>query len=138
MSRTYNADLLKIMTLFESVTRTSIKDCFIDDNSLLTFVVDTAYIGKAIGKHASNVKRLEELLKRKIKIIAYSPAVAEFVSNLIYPAVADVEVEGNTVIVKAKDMRDKAFLIGRNQSTIKNNLNIVKKYFKDVEHIKVM
>ncbi len=54
---TYNADLLKIMSLFEKITRTRIKDCFIDNNSLLTFVVPDFQIGKAVGKNAVNVKK---------------------------------------------------------------------------------
>ena len=35
---TYDANLLKIMTLFETLTGTRLKDCFYDDNNLLTFV----------------------------------------------------------------------------------------------------
>ena len=135
----YNADLLKIMSLFETITRTGIKDCFIDDNSLLTFVVNDFEIGKAIGKNASNVKRLENMLKRKIKIVAFNSSPVQFVKNLIYP-LTDVEVEqqGNIILIKGHDTKTKGFLIGRDQSNIKNNINIMKKYFKEIETIKVI
>ncbi len=136
---TYNAELLKIMALFETVTRTGLKDCFIDDNNLLTFVVSDIEIGKAIGKNASNVKKIEELLKRKIKILSFNPSPVQFVKNLIYP-VSDVEVEqqDKTIIIKGHDGRTKGFLIGREQSNIKNMLGIVQKYFKDIENLKVI
>ena len=69
---TYNAELLKIMMLFERITRAKLKDAFYDNNSLLTFIVAENEIGKAIGKKAVNVKKLERLLKRKIKIVERS------------------------------------------------------------------
>lgn len=136
---TYNADLLKIMTLFETVTRTSLKDCFIDENSLLTFVVSEMEIGKAIGKNASNVKRLELMLKRKVKILAFNPEITQFIKNLIYPlSDVEIEVQDKKVMIKGHDTKTKAFLIGRDQSNLKNNLSIVKKYFKEIEAIKVV
>ncbi len=136
---TYNAELLKIMALFETITRTSLKDCFLDETKLLTFVVNDFEIGKAIGKNASNVKRLENMLKRKIKIVAFNSSPVQFVKNLIYP-LTDVEVEqqGNTILIKGHDTKTKGFLIGRDQSNIKNNINIIKKYFKEIETIKVI
>ena len=135
---TYNAELLKIMALFENITRTILKDCFIDNNSLLTFVVSDIEIGRAIGKNASNVKRLEALLKRKIKIVAFNPSPVQFVKNLIYPITVEVEQTGKTIMVKGQDMKTKAHLIGRNQSNIKNSLDIVQKYFKEIENIRVI
>ena len=134
----YNADLLKIMFLFEKITRTRLKDCFIDNNQLLTFVVPSFQIGKAVGKNAVNVKKLENLLKRKIKIVAFNPSAVLFIKNLIYPITAEVEKQNNVIIIKASDMKSRAFLIGRNQVNLKNNLKITKKYFKEIENIKVV
>lgn len=136
--RLYDALLLKTMTLFETVTRTRLKDCFIDNKQLLTFVVDELYIGKAIGKNAANVKRLENLLKRKIKIIAFNPSPIKFIKNLIYPINAEIDLQDQTIIIKGQDTKTKGMLIGRNQSNIKNNLEIVQKYFKDIQTIKVI
>jgi len=135
--RKYNADLLKIMALFETVTRTRLKDSFIDNNELLTFVVDQPYIGKAIGKNAVNIKKLEKLLKRKIKIVGYSQDPAQFVKNLIYPVSAEVLKQDKDIIIKSTDIKTKAYLIGRNQSNINNYTEITKKYFK-IEKIKVV
>jgi N utilization substance protein A len=136
---TYNAELLKIMTLFERVTNTAVKDCFYDENNLLTFVVNDVEIGKAIGKGAVNVRKLESLLKRKIKILAFNPSPVEFVKSLIYPVTnVVIKQEGNVIVIEGQDGKTKGFLIGRNQSTIKNNLDIVQKYFKEIENIKVI
>lgn len=138
MSRiVYNADDLKIMALFEKVAGTRLKDYFVDENSLMTFVVDEVNVGKAIGKQAANVRRLELMLKRKIKILGFNQDPKKFLKNLLYPLT--VEVEGDDVlIIKAQDSKTKAFAIGRNQSNIKNNLGIMNKYFKEIKEIKVM
>lgn len=131
--RKYNLELLKIMSLFEKVTRTRLKDCFFDDNDLLTFVVDAPYLGKAIGKRAANVKKLENLLKKKIKIVGFTDSPEKFVENLIYPIKAEVVKVDNLITIKGPDTKSKAILIGRNQSNLKNYKNIVNKYFKDIE-----
>ncbi len=134
----YDAQLLKLMTLFERVTRTHVKDAFYDNNELLTFVVPQKDIGKAIGKNASNVKKLKDMLKRNIKIVAFNSSPTKFVENLIYPIKARVEKQENTITIAGNDTKTKGILIGRNKSNIKNTEKIVKKYFKTIEEIKVI
>ncbi len=135
--RVYNAQDLKVMSLFEKIAGTKLKDYFTDENNLMTFVVEDNLVGKAIGKQASNVRKLEDMLKRKIKILGFNQDPKKFLKNLLYPL--QVEVEGDDVlIIKAQDSKTKAFAIGRNQSNIKNNLDIMNKYFKEIKEIKVM
>jgi len=134
----YNNEILKIMSLFEKITRTEIKDAFIDDNDLLTFIVKEGQLGKAIGKKAVNVKRIEDMLKRKIKILEFSPVMIKFIKNLIYPLKAEEIIqEGSIVIIKGPDTKTKGLLIGRNAKNLRNTEKIVKKYFP-LEEIKVI
>jgi N utilization substance protein A len=131
MSKTiYNADTLKIMTLFDSVTKSKLKDCFYDDNGMLTFIVEPNEIGKAIGRRAVNIRKLEGLLRKKIKIVEFHENPMEFIKNLLYP-LNDVEVseEEGKINLKAKGSQAKAMLIGRNGSNLKNTQGIVSKYF---------
>ncbi|MBN2422830.1 NusA-like transcription termination signal-binding factor [Candidatus Woesearchaeota archaeon] len=135
---TYNADLLKIMTLFESITKARLKDCFIDMNSLLTFVVYENEIGKAIGKKAVNVKKLERLLKRKIKIVEFNSDLIRFIRNLIIPLKVDeIQKEDELIMIKGADSRTKGLLIGKNSQNLKNLHNIVQKYFT-IKQIRVI
>src|SRR3989338_10556762 len=80
----YDAQLMKLMAFFESATRARLKDCFIDSNGILTFIVADS-IGLAIGKNGSTAKKLESALKRKIKIVAFSETLEEFLRNLLMP-----------------------------------------------------
>jgi transcription termination/antitermination protein NusA len=135
----YDASLIKTMSLFETATRTDLKDCFIDKNGLMLFVVDEALISKAIGRNGSNVRRVEQLLNRKIKIVGYTPDVIQFVKNIIYPLRAkDVQEQDGLIIISGPDMRTKALLIGKNSQNLKNNLSIIQRYFDSIKDLKVV
>ena len=61
----YDMSLMKFISVFETLTRTNAKDCYENKNGYLVFVVGPGQAGKAIGKNAANVKRLESMLKKK-------------------------------------------------------------------------
>ena len=135
----YNMDIIKYVNLFESITGAKLKDCIADSiaDNRLTFVVHEGEIGKAIGKNGSNAKRLENLIKKRIRIVEFSSNPENFVKNLIRPVSADVKQEGNIVIMIVHDSKSKGVLIGRDRSNLNMTKGIVKRYF-DVEDIKVM
>jgi len=134
----YDASLMKTMSVFETVTMTTLKDCFVDNNGLLIFVVNPTMISKAIGRNGQNVKKLERMLNRKIKIVEFNPSLTQFVRNLVYPLnVKDVEEEEGVVKIIGPDTRTKGLLIGKNSQNIKNYTQIVKRYF-DIKDMKVV
>ncbi len=126
------------MALFDSITHVPLKDCFEDVNHLLIFVVNYQNLGQAVGKKAIVVKKLEYILKRKIRIIGFHPDVKEFVKLLIYPLrVALVELHENVIILTEEDRKTKSLLIGRNAQNLRNTESIVQRYFPDIKEIKV-
>ena len=134
----YNMDLMKYMNFFESVTGTKLKDCFIDKNSLLVFVVQENEIGKAIGKSGSNIKRMEFNLKRKIKIVEFNPEITEFVRGLVMPIrVEGVQLNDGTLFIKGADAKTRGMLIGRESQNLKNFEEIIRRYF-DIKQLRVL
>ena len=134
----YTQELMGTMALFDRITHVQLKDCFEDSNHLLTFVVNYEDLGKAVGKKALFVKRLEELFKRKIKIVGFHPDVKEFVKYLIYPLrVSLVEVENEIMILQDEDRKTKSLLIGRNAQNLRNTESIIQRYFPEIKEIKV-
>jgi len=132
----YNIDIMKYMQLFENLTRAKLKDCIADDK--LIFIVEENEIGKAIGKGGSNVRRLEDLLKKKIKIAEFNPDIKQFIRNFIMPLQAkDITEENNIVTITGPDTKTKGLLIGREGKNLENLKDIVKRYFS-VEDIKVV
>ena len=132
----YDAQLMKVMSFFESRTRAKLKDC-LTLKDFIIFVVQPGQIGKAIGKKGSNVRMLEYSLKKRIKIVEFSDDAAVFISNLIYPLKAkDIKQQGSTVIIYCDDVKTKGLLIGRSSQNLRNTEKIVGRYF-GVEHIRV-
>jgi transcription termination/antitermination protein NusA len=135
----YNGETLKLMSLFESLTRTRLKDCFVDNSSMLTFIVVNGDIGKAIGKEASNVKKLESMLNRKIKIVEFNSEALGFIRNLVYPIRPRNVIEKEGIItIESPDSKSRGLLIGRNAQSLRNSEAIAKKYFPDIKEIKVI
>jgi N utilization substance protein A len=135
----YDVSLIKTMSLFETVSRTDLKDSFIDKNDLMVFVVEEQFMSRAIGKAGANVKRLESLLNRKIKILGFTPNLLQFVRNLLYPLqVGDISEQQGIITITGHDSRTKGLLIGKNSQNLKNNLSVIQRYFEDIKEIKVV
>ncbi len=134
----YDLSLMKFMSFFESLTNTKLKDCFVDKNEMLVFVVEENQIAKAIGKNGVNVKRIKERLNRKIKIVEFNPHLETFIANIIRPLIGkEIEVDDKIVTITGLDTKTKGLLIGRNGQNLRNYEEMVKRYF-DINEIKVI
>ena len=132
----YNIDLMKYMQLFENLTRAKLKDCIASEQ--LIFIVEENEIGKAIGKKGSNVKRLEGLLNKKIKIVEFNPNIRQFIRNFVMPLqVKEITEENGIITIVGPDTKTKGLLIGRERKNLENLKDIVKRYFQ-IEDIKVI
>lgn len=132
----FNNDIIKLMSLFTYVTDTSVKDC-IDSESRIIFIVDENQAGKAIGKKGANVRRLEEKLKKKVKIIEFSQDPVQFIKNIVYPnKVRDIACEDNVYTITAVDSFTRGMLIGRNAVNLREFESIVKRYY-EIKELKV-
>ena len=127
---------MKLITLFESITGAKVKDCIADEK--LIFIIEENEMGKAIGKNGINIKRMENMLKKKIKLVEFSSDVLQFVKNMIYPVeISDINQEDGILTIHGKDTSSKAMLIGRERQNINHLNGIVKRYF-DVKEIEVV
>lgn len=132
----YNIDAMKFMSLFESITRAKLRDCIISENSVI-FIVEENEIAKAIGKNAMNVRKLESLLKKKVKIVEFSDDLVKFMQNLAYPAKIKEAVHEDRILrLTAADSQSRGLLIGRGAAILRSYEAIVKRYF-DIDEIKV-
>lgn len=138
MKITFDANSMKLMNMFESITRARVKDCFENKNAIV-FVVEEGEIGKALGKNASNVKRIEGMLKKKIRVIEFNSDIARFVRNVIMPNKAnEIVYEEGIVTITPTDPQSRGYLIGRAAEVLRNNEEIVKRYFPELKEIKVL
>ena len=130
---------MKFMTIFERITHARLKDCFEDELSKqMIFIVLENEISKAIGKHGANIHRLENIFKKKVKIVEFSHDKLMFISNMLYPLkIKDIhEEEDGTVILAAADNRTRGYIIGRAAQNLRSLEGHVRRHF-NVKEIKV-
>ena len=119
-----------LSSLMEKMTKAKVKDCFTDEDGTIYFVVASGELGKAIGKGARNVKRLQQELQRRIRVIEHSNNVIEFVKNIIYPLrVQSIREEQDAVVIKDSNRKTKSALIGRGGKNLQLTNRAVKRFF---------
>ncbi len=129
MGITFDTETIRLVTLFENVTKATIKDCFVNDsNDIVFFIVDEGKIGLAIGKDGKSVRHVEKLIKKHIKVFEFSKDLAKFARNVIpYVNNLNVRNNGNEIIVEViVDKKNKAMVIGRDG----RNLELYRKLLK--------
>ena len=131
MARTLDMKFIRYINLFGKITKVGIQHCF-SYNSILIFVVPKISMSKALGEGGKNVKRLSEVLGKKVKIVPEPQGkedIEEFISAIVYPVkFKGTEIEDDKVTINA-GMQSKAALIGRNKSRLLEMKSILNEYF---------
>ena len=113
MSIKFNANEIRYIALFESMTGAMVKDCIIDDElSKVTFVVKNGDMGLAIGKGGSTVTKVKRAVDKGVEIIEYNEDPAQFIRNILSPA------ELKSIKVLQKEGQDKIAIVNADSSNI--------------------
>ena len=127
----FTIETLGYIKFFENITKAHVKDCFIDKNNNLVFIVETDQASKAIGKKGVNIKTLSFKFQKRVKIIEYSKDPIQFIKNAVYPLkITDLRQEENIITIKSDSTQQKALLLGRDKQNLKALQNLVNKFFK--------
>jgi len=131
---------IKYITLFESMTGATVKDC-VQEADTMGFLVKKGDMGLAIGKNGSNIERVKKALAGKgVWVMEFSEDPGEFVRNLFQPTrlkqvrISDADSQKTLTIEVAK--KDARRVIGQNGSRIKIAKRLAERYFA-VDDIKV-
>ena len=133
MAGTIDMQLMRYINLFARTTKVQTTKVFVYNNQII-FAVPKAKVSVAIGKQAINVKKLNGILRRKIKIVAMPIAdsndgVGKFVEDVVAPIEFNsVDVRDDSVVVNA-GRQSKAALIGRNRQREKELAEVLKNFF---------
>ena len=125
-------DLRKIqfINMFENLTGAGVLDFYEEEN--LIFIVKEGDLRQALGRKNENLRRLESMLKKKIRIIEFNKNPEVFLRNFTYPlSLKSINVEKNIATVYS-DMKTKGLLIGRDHKNLQLINEVFKRYF-DIE-----
>ena len=68
-----STDQMRLISLFQNVTKATARDCLDDEKqNRIIFVVNEGKMGLAIGKGGSNIKSLQNILKRHVESVSYT------------------------------------------------------------------
>ena len=130
-------DTIKTISLFEKITKTKVKDC-IEGEAGNIFIVQPGQIAKAVGKHGANIKRLEGLFKKKVKIVEYNDDIIQFIRSYLMPLKSDsIKQDGEIITISSNDTKTKGLMIGKNAQNLRKMEEICQRYFPNLKEIKV-
>ncbi len=116
---------IQSITLFENITGAKVKD-FFDEDGVFVFVIEEGSIKKAVA----SLRKVENLLKRQVRIIGFSPDPVKFINNLIYPLkVESITKEEDRVVINCSDSKVKGRIFGRDRGNLKKIEGLMKKYY---------
>lgn len=132
MGSTISMQEMRYLNLFGKVTKINTR-FFFRYNETFIFCVPKGLVRRAVGENGKNVKKLSEIFKKRIKIIARPRGIEdakEFISQIISPVqFKEIKINSNEIIVSAS-RQSKAALIGRNKRRLKEMQAIVRDFFK--------
>jgi len=131
MVKTLDMQFIRYANLFGKVTNIRTNHCF-EYNNMIVFAVPRIFVRKAIGINNDNLKKLSEILKKKIKIVAIPNGkedIENFVSVIVSPVkFKAINIRDTDAIINA-NTQSKASLIGRNKVRLNEMQNILEQYF---------
>jgi N utilization substance protein A len=130
------SDELRLMSLFQSITSATARDCIIDERmERVIFVVNKGQMGLAIGKGGSTIKQLQNVVARKVELVEFSDDPVEFIRNMLNAEmVGDVRIsdrnDGTRQAVVVVDARKKGAVVGREGRNAEKARLLAKRYFQ--------
>jgi transcription termination/antitermination protein NusA len=112
-----------LSALFEKVTKCRVKDCFREED-LIYVIVAPGEMGKALGKGGETVKKVQQQLGKRIKVIEFRESPEDFLRNVIFPVkVEEIAKVDGAVVIRDSNRKTKGLLMGRNGK----NLQVIKR-----------
>jgi len=115
---TINMQTMRYLNLLDRTTRVKTSKCYFYSNTVI-FAVPKFMLAKAIGPDAMNIKRIQEQLGKRVRIIKEAESINDlekFVEDIVYPIkFKSIEVKDSTAIITAGGTQNKATLFGRDK-----------------------
>jgi len=125
-----SSESIRYLTLFESITGASVKDCMIQDDKVV-FVVRKGDMGVAIGKGGINIEKVKELIGKRIEVVEHSDDPVEFVENIFKPINVEVklqEKDNKKVIQISVNPQYKGLVIGKGGKNINKAKELARRH----------
>ncbi len=133
MAGVIDMQTMRYINLFAKITKVSTTKVFVYNNQIV-FAVPKAMVSLAIGKGASNIKKISETLRKKIRVVVMpavddNEGIKKFVADIVSPIEFNgIELKFGGLVINA-GRQSKAALIGRNRQREKELADVLKDFF---------
>jgi len=130
-----STDQMRLMSLFQNVTKATARDCVEDEaQDKIIFVVQECKMGLAIGKGGSNIKSLKNIIKRNVELIEYFDDPIKFLKNILNPKFVnevklDTKPDGSLQATMIVEHGKKGLVVGREGRNAEKARLFAKRYF---------
>ena len=135
-------DQIRLISLFQNVTKTTARDCLDDEKQdKIIFVVNEGKMGLAIGKGGSNIKSLQNILKRNVELVEHFDDPIKFLKNILNPKFVnevklDTKQDGSSQAIVIVDQGKKGLVVGREGRNAERARLFAKRYF-DISSVQI-
>lgn len=123
---------MRYINLLDKFSRVKTRRCFVHNNTLF-FAVNRQLVSQAIGVAAANIKKIEENVGRKVRIVREPEGIQDakrFIEDIISPIkLKSIEIREGTLFISVMSMQNKAALIGRNKRRYFELKKVVEDFF---------
>jgi transcription termination/antitermination protein NusA len=130
------SDELRLMSLFQSITSVTARDCVVDDKmDRVIFIVNKGQMGLAIGKGGATIRQLQNVVAKKVELVEYSDDATDFIRNILNPQmVNEVKItqrtDGSKQAVVLVDAKLKGVVVGKEGRNAEKARLLAKRYFQ--------
>ena len=133
MDRTLGFKERRYIEEIRILTKSTALDCVIDEKfDRIIYVIKTGDMGYAIGKKGDNIRRLQNVLGRKVEMVEYAEKLEEFLANIFKPArILRVEIDPDTnkINTYVSSRSEVGIAIGKGGCTIEKARSLVRRFF---------
>src|SRR3989344_6406387 len=107
MVSTINMQDMRYLNLFGKITQISTRFCF-KYNETIIFCVPRMMIPKALGENGANIRKLSQILGKRIRVIASPTGLKDaksFIESIVSPnTFKGLEINNNEIIITTGSM----------------------------------
>jgi hypothetical protein len=101
---------------------------------MIVFLVPMKFISKTLGPNNSNLRKMSDLTRRRIRVVAEpteNSHIKKFVEAIVSPIMfKDLQIINDKIVLNAGSKDSKAMLIGRNKVRLAEMQKIIKNLFE--------
>jgi transcription termination/antitermination protein NusA len=130
------SDELRLISLFQSITGASARDCVVDDKvDRVIFIVNKGQMGLAIGKGGTTIRQLQNVVGKKVELVEYADDPSEFIRNILNSDMINEvrindKVDGTRQAIVIVDAKKKGVVVGREGRNAEKARLLSKRYFQ--------